>query len=258
LEERVEQAARAAVDLVGAEPLSAGTYDVVCDGPLAALWAHETLGHLAEADYQLGDPAIAAALEPGRRIGPRTLTVSDGPGPATARGHTPVDDEGTAGREIALVERGVVAQARLHDRATAAAFHEQPTGNARALSFRHRPLPRLRTTRVHAGPDTLDAMIAGIGRGVLARGLLGGQTDRLGFSFTPAECLLIRDGQVRGPVRGVVLSGEIFDSLRRISGIGDQVCTADTSASCGKQGQWPLPVSCWSPPIALRGLHVVP
>lgn len=257
LAEQVEQAAATAVDLQAAPPLDAGDYDVVCDGALAGIWAHETLGHLAEADHQRGDSGLIRALRPGHRIGPDFLTITDSPGPLTARGHVPVDDEGTAAKEVVLVGNGIVDTPRVHDRATAAAFRETPTGNARALNFRHPPLPRLRTTIVAAGSHEYDDMISSLGRGLLARGFLGGQTDRIGFTFTPAECRLVIDGQVGKLVRGAVLSGDVLGTFASIDAIGRRVWQGETSASCGKQGQWPLPVSSWSPPIKLRGVRVL-
>lgn len=256
LAERVEHAAATGVDLADAPAAEAGSYDVVCDGALAGIWAHETIGHLAEADHQIGDIELTEALRPGRRIGPPGLTITDGPGLPGARGYVPVDDEGVLGREITLIRDGVLAQPRVHDRATAAIFGEPVTGSGRALSFRHPPLPRLRTLAVAPGTSSEDELVAGVRHGILARGVLGGQTDRLGFTFLPAECRLIRDGQVAGLVRSVVLSGNVLDAFASIDGIGGVQWRGDTSASCGKQGQYPLPVSCWAPPLRLRGTDV--
>ncbi|GAA3422275.1 TldD/PmbA family protein [Streptosporangium vulgare] len=255
---RVESAVATAVDLRDAPVVEAGTYDVVCDGPLSGIWAHETIGHLAEADHQLGDAGLQRSLAAGRRLGPPVLTITDHPGRPGARGFVPVDDEGTGGEPVDLLREGVVARPRLHDRSTAAAFGETPTGNARALSFRHPPLPRLRTIAVAPGAASEEELIGGVGRGLLARGVLGGQTDRAGFTFMPAECREIRDGEVGRLVRGVVLSGEVLGAFEAIDSVGREQWRGDTSASCGKQGQHPLPVSSWAPPLRLRGIRVHP
>ncbi|MEU8193191.1 TldD/PmbA family protein [Microbispora amethystogenes] len=252
----VEAAVATAVDLRAAPVVAPGEYDVVCDGPLAGIWAHETIGHLAEADHHLGDARLQRSLAPGRRVGPSMLTIVDHPGRPGARGFVPVDDEGTAGSAVELLREGVVTRPRLHDRSTAAAFREEPTGNARALNFRHPPLPRLRTIAIAPGAASEEEMIGGVARGLLARGVLGGQTDRAGFTFLPAECREIRDGEVRGRVRGVVLSGDVLGAFAAIDAIGREQWRGDTSASCGKQGQNPLPVSSWAPALRLRGIRV--
>ncbi|MEU8266042.1 TldD/PmbA family protein [Sphaerisporangium sp. NPDC049002] len=254
----IESAAATAVDLRGAPVVEPGSYDVVCDGPLAGVWAHETIGHLAEADHHRGDAELRRALAPGRRLGPSGLTIIDHAGHPGARGYVPVDDEGTPGGQVDLLRDGVVVRPRLHDRSTAAAFGEAPTGNARALSFRHPPLPRLRTIMIDPGTAGDEELIGGVDRGLLARGVLGGQTDRSGFTFLPAECRAIRDGRVGELVRGVVLSGDVLGAFGAIDAIGRDQWRGDTSASCGKQGQYPLPVSSWAPALRLRGLRVHP
>jgi TldD protein len=256
LGEQIGAAAATAVDVASAPVAEPGDYDVVCDGQLAGIWAHETIGHLAEADHHLGDPDLQQALRPGRRIGPDALTITDGPGQPGARGYVPVDDEGVPGQEVTLLRDGIVAAPRVHDRTTAEQFAEAPTGNGRALSFRYPPLPRLRTTAVAPGTASVDELIAGVDNGILARGVLGGQTDRLGFTFLPAECRVIRDGRSAGLIRGVVLSGSVLDAFASIDAVGSGQWRGDTSASCGKQGQYPLAVSSWAPALRLRGIRV--
>lgn len=256
LDQRIHAAAETAVDLVRAPVVEAGVHDVVCDGPLAGIWAHETIGHLAEADHHLGDEDLQRALRPGRRIGSPLLTIVDSPGVAGARGYVPVDDEGTEGRTIDLVRDGVVASPRLHDRTTAGIFGDEPTGNARSVGFRHPPIPRVRTVAISAGDRDEAELVGGVDRGLLAKGVLGGQTDRLGFTFLPAECREIRDGEAGRLVRGVVLSGDVLEAFRAVDGVGRDQWRGDTSAGCGKQGQHPLAVSSWAPAIRLRGIHV--
>lgn len=255
IEAEIDEACRTAVDALTAPACPPGPYDVICDGSLAAIWAHETIGHLAEADHQVPGAPAADGLRTGLRVGPPFLTITDGGGPARARGHVSVDDEGVPARDVDLVRDGVVG-GRLHSRTTAYEFKEEPTGNARAVGFRHPPLPRLRTTWIHPGPHNLAEMIAGTGRGLLASGFYGGQTDRSSFAFTPARCHIIDDGEVKGLVRGVVLSGDIRGTFGRIDRVGDRTWRRDTSASCGKLGQWPLPVSSYAPAIRIRGMDV--
>jgi TldD protein len=254
-EAEVCRTAATAVDLLGAPPVEAGEYDVVCDGPLAGAWAHETVGHLAEADHPIDDE-MADAFASGEAVGPSILTITDGPGTMGSRGFVPVDDEGVVGSDVALVDAGRATGARLHTTHTASAGGDRLTGNARAVDFRHPPIPRLRTIAVAAGPHDLDEMIATTRTGLLAAGFYGGQTDRLSFTFSPGWCRSIVDGQVGGLVRGTTLSGGIVSALAQVDRVGADVWRGDTSASCGKQGQWPLPVSAWAPPIRLRGLHV--
>lgn len=149
------------------------------------------------------------------KLGPSMLTITDHPGRPGARGFVPVDDEGTAGSPVELLRDGVVTRPRLHDRSTAAAFREDPTGNARALNFRHPPLPRLRTIAIAPGAASEEEMIGGVARGLLARGVLGGQTDRAGFTFLPHG--VPGDPRRRGPRPGQ-RRGAVRRRARRLRG----------------------------------------
>ena len=100
---------------------------VVLDPRLAGVVAHETVGHLCEADTQLEDPVAAALAAPGRQLGSELLTIGDDGSVVGLRGTLPFDDEGTPPSNTLLVQHGVVV-GRLHSRETAARFGERPTG----------------------------------------------------------------------------------------------------------------------------------
>src|SRR5690348_16142477 len=83
----------------------------------------------------------------GRRFGKPVLNVGDNGAAPGLRGTLPFDDEGTPTQDTALIREGILA-GRLHSRETAAAMGERPTGNARALSFRHPPIVRMTNTYI--------------------------------------------------------------------------------------------------------------
>ena len=171
-EELFRTAARRAVGLLDAKPVRSGTYPVVLDPRLAGVVAHETVGHLCEADAQLEDPVAAALAAPGRQLGSELLTIGDDGSVGGLRGTLPFDDEGTPPSNTLLVQHGVVV-GRLHSRETAARFGERPTGNARAISFRHVPLVRLTNTYVANGSGTFADLIRDVKLGVYACDAVG-------------------------------------------------------------------------------------
>jgi len=75
--------------------------------------------------------------------------VGDNGAASGLRGTLPFDDEGTPTQDTALIKDGILV-GRLHSRETAAAMGERPTGNARAISFRH-PADRAHDQHVHRG-----------------------------------------------------------------------------------------------------------
>jgi len=250
-EELFRNAAKRAVGLLTAPRVKGGTYPVVLDPRLAGVFIHEALGHLCEADFVAENPEAQAMMTIGRRFGPDFLTVGDDGSAAGLRGTLPYDDEGTPTQNTLLVQNGVLV-GRLHSRETAARLGEAPTGNARALSFRHPPLVRLTNTYVANGKGTLDDLLRDIKLGVYACDALGGQTLLEDFSFTSGYGHMIRDGRLAELVKPVVLAGNLFATLDRLDRIAGDFRWNQMGGGCGKGGQVPLPVSEGAPHIRLR------
>ena len=72
-----------------------------------------------------------------------------------------------------------------------------------------------------------------------------------GIGSLAAAAFMIRDGAIAEPVRGVLLSGNVFVTLGLIDAIGKEVAWGQ-GGGCGKGGQMPLPVSEGSPHIRIR------
>ena len=81
----------------------------------------------------------------------------------------------------------------------------------------------MRDTRIEAGNDTLEDMLAGIDEGVYVIDSKGGQTAVELFTFSAGRAYMIRNGKVAEMVRDVTLSGNLFTTLKNIDAIaGDQ------------------------------------
>ncbi|MEP6573551.1 MAG: TldD/PmbA family protein [Gemmatimonadota bacterium] len=243
-------AARRAVALLQAPAVRGGNYPVVLDPKLAGVFAHEALGHLSEADFIYENPQARTMMTLGRRLGSELLTVGDDGSATGLRGTLPYDDEGTPTRNNLLVQNGVLV-GRLHSRETAARMNERPTGNARALSFRHPPIVRLTNTYIANGQGTLDDLLRDIPLGIYACDALGGQTYLEDFSFTSGYGYMIRDGRLAELVKPVVIAGKLFHTLDRIDRIAGDFRWNEMGGGCGKGGQVPLPVAEGAPHIRI-------
>ncbi len=250
-EELFRTAARRAVSLLDAKPVRSGSFPVVLDPRLAGVVAHETVGHLCEADTQLEDPVAAALAAPGRQLGSELLTIGDDGSVVGLRGTLPFDDEGTPPSNTLLVQHGVVV-GRLHSRETAARFGERPTGNARAISFRHVPLVRLTNTYVANGSGTFADLIRDVKLGVYACDAVGSRHRGDGYSFTAGHGYMIRDGAIAEPVKSVVLVGFVTEMLGAVDRVAGDFRWHQSGGGCGKAGQSPLPVSEGAPHVRLR------
>jgi TldD protein len=243
--------AERAVALLDAPMVRGGTYPVILDPELAGVFIHEAFGHLSEADFVYENPQARAMMTLGRRFGKPVLNVGDNGAALGLRGTLPFDDEGTPTQDTTLIREGILV-GRLHSRETAAAMGERPTGNARALSFRHPPIVRMTNTYIGNGSGSFDDLIRDVKLGVYACGAFGGQTMLENFSFTAAYGRMIRDGRVAELVKDIVLAGNLFQTLDRIERIAGDFQWNQMGGGCGKAGQVPLPVTEGAPHVRIE------
>jgi len=243
-------AADRAIALLAAPRVRGGTYPVVLDPKLAGVFVHEAFGHLSEADFVYENAEAREMMTLGRRFGGPELTIGDDGSAAALRGTLPYDDEGTPTRNTVLVQNGVLV-GRLHSRETAARLGEAPTGNARALSFRHPPIVRMTNTYIANGRGTRDDLLRDIKLGIYACDAQGGQTYLEDFSFTAGHGYMIRDGQLAELVKDVVVAGNLFQTLDRIDRIAGDFQWNELGGGCGKGGQMPLPVTEGAPHVRI-------
>ena len=249
LDDLVQDVARRASALLDAGTVKGGEYTVVLDPVLAGVFTHEAFGHLSEADMVYQNPQLMELMTLGRRFGGKHLNIVDDASLSSLRGSYAYDDEGMPGQRTYLIRDGVL-EGRLHSRETAARMNEKPTGNARAISYRHSPIVRMSNTYIVPGDVTFQDMIADIEEGVYVKDWYGGQTSLEMFTFSAGEAYMIRNGQIAEMLRPVVLTGNVFATLERIDAIGDDL-DMNQGGGCGKGGQSPLPVSNGSPHIRI-------
>jgi TldD protein len=249
-----EVAERAAA-LLDAPTVTGGTYPVVLDNELAGVFIHEAFGHLSEADFVYENAQAREMMTLGRRFGRTVLNVGDNGAAQGLRGTLPFDDEGTPTQDTALIKDGILV-GRLHSRETAAALGERPTGNARAISFRHPPIVRMTNTYIAGGQGTVADLIKDIKLGVYACSAFGGQTLLENFSFTAAYGRMIRDGALAELVKDVVLAGSLFQTLDRIERIAGDFRWNQMGGGCGKGGQFPLAVTEGAPHVRIEAALV--
>ncbi|MEO7994672.1 MAG: TldD/PmbA family protein, partial [bacterium] len=210
LESKCDAAVKKAIEIAGAPVVPAGVYPVVVDPDLCGVFIHEAFGHLSEADHIYENPRWQELLPMGRPMGETFLNVVDSAvGPICEGGAFSYDDEGVRTHQTYLIKQGVL-NSRLHSRETAAALSEDPTGNARALSYRYAPIVRMTNTYIEAGPHSREDMFKDVKLGIYAVGAHGGQTNGELFQFGAEEGFLIRDGQIAERVRNVALAGNLF------------------------------------------------
>ena len=250
LDDKVTDAAKRAVALLDAKSLEGGERTVVLDPVLAGVFVHEAFGHLSEGDNVYENEKLKEIMYMGRKFGGKHLNFTDGAAIPALRGSFKYDDEGTPATRTALVREGELV-GRLHSRETAAKLSEQPTGNARAIGYNFPPIVRMTNTIIEPGEATLADLLAGVNDGVYVRNWYGGMTQHEMFTFSSGEAYMIRNGEIQEAVRPVMLTGNLFETLENLDGVGDDL-DMNQGGGCGKGGQSPLPVSNGSPHIRIQ------
>lgn len=255
LEKEVEEACDVAVDKLDAPKVKGGQYTVILDPRLAGVFIHEAFGHLSEGDNVYEDKNLQKVMVLGREFGRPFLNVYDTGLERGFRGYLVYDDEGVPTEKTYLIREGKLT-GRLHSRETAGKMGERPTGSARCIDYRYPPVCRMRNTCIEPGDASFDEMIADVDLGVYAITASGGQTNGEMFTFTAGNAYMIRDGKLAEMVRDVTLTGNVFQTLKDIDMLGNDLGIHDGPGGCGKAGQFPLPVSDGSPHVRIQNVVI--
>jgi TldD protein len=250
LNQQVEQMAQRAVEMLTAPKVKGGEYTVMLDPVLAGVFVHEAFGHLSEADFVYENDQLRQIMTLGKEFSGEGLNIIDSASVPGLRGSFKYDDEGVPATRTYLIKEGRLV-GRLHSRETAARMKEKPTGNARAINYRYPPIVRMTNTYIEPGTASFEDVIGDIEEGVYAKNWYGGTTSMEMFTFSAGEAYMIRNGKVAETLRPVVLTGNVFNTLKNIDAIGDDL-DMNQGGGCGKGGQMPLPVSNGSPHIRIR------
>jgi TldD protein len=224
-------AAERANKLVKVKTAPGGPYPVVLENKIVGLLAHEAVGHCSEADLVYGGSFLADKI--GKKVASEEVTLVDDGRLPTGFGTMKYDDEGTPTRKTVIIEKGV-ARSFLHSRETAEHFKVTPTGNARAWNFEFDPIIRMRNTYIEPGRCTLEELAEDIKDGFFLKGGLSGQADFTGeFMFGTQEAIRIKKGRFDELLRGVTISGNAFEVLKKADAIGRDFIMR--TGMCGKE-----------------------
>lgn len=242
LEKLVSEAVERTTILFQAVPAPAGEMPVVLGAGSSGILLHEAIGHGLEADFNRKGVSIYAD-KLGKAIAQPFVTVVDDATQIGARGAINVDDEGNPAGLTTLIHEGIL-ETYLHDSISARHFGVAPTGNGRRESFRHAPLPRMRSTYMQNGPHTPEEIIASVDRGIYCQHFANGQVQ-IGagdFTFYVKNGWLIENGKLTRPVKDVNLIGNGPKVLELVDMVGNDLKIDDGGWTCGKDGQ-SVPVS---------------
>jgi TldD protein len=216
---------------------------------------HEAIGHAFEADFNRKNESIFSSRL-GQVICDKHINIVDDGTLMFNRGSINFDDEGVVGQKTYLVREGRL-ESYLHDRISARHYGVAPTGNGRRESFRHLPIPRMRSTYMEGGNASEEELIRSVRRGIYVRDFTNGQVQ-IGagdFTFFVKSGYLIEEGRLTRPVKDVNVIGNGPQALADIVGVADNPVIDNSTWMCGKEGQ-SCPVTCGMPSVLVKELTV--
>lgn len=221
-------------------------YTIIMDQCMTGIFIHEVIGHLSEADsiHNFND------IHRGKKISSELVNIKDMVN-VDARGYQLFDDEGTRCSEQRIIERGKLV-GRMNTRKTAEMYGEVPKGNARSITALHRPICRMRHTSLSNGKTDIEDIIRGKDALIHMIGTIGG-TSGFDFSVTAKHGMVIKDGHIIGRIKAPTIVGNVFEAMEGITHVCSDYKITNFYNGCGKNEQYPLPVSFSAPSICIQG-----
>jgi TldD protein len=224
--------ARDAVELSEAPPLptSDGDVVVVTDPHFNTLLGHEIVGHPVELDRAIkmetayaGRSWLLRDLDDhhvGRRVASPLVTAYSDPA-LPGYGHYRYDHEGTPGRRVVHIDRGVF-RGFMNSRQTAAVFGGEPNGHFKATDAALVPLVRMSTTVFAGGPHDPGALIGDVERGYFLSGhrIPSIAESRENFRISARKVYEIVGGRLGRLYRDGGISADSRDFLVHVDGVG--------------------------------------
>jgi TldD protein len=234
METGIDEAVKEVEELLTAQKVEPGTYDIICDPDMSGLIAHEAFGHGVELDMFVKNRAKAAEFV-NKPVASEITQMHDGARSAEEVSSYLFDDEGTIGTDTVIIDKGIL-KSGISDVLSAMKLGLKPTGNGKRESFERKAYSRMTNTFFKPGNDKLEDMIKSIAKGYILEGFQSGMEDPKNWGI---QCVAMKgreiiDGKITGKiVSPVYLTGYVPDLLKSISMVSDDLVLSGGGA-CGK------------------------
>ena len=273
MEGKIEDLGKLAVELLNAELIEPGVYDIITAPSITGLIAHEAFGHGVEMDmfvkhraksrHYLGKPVASPLVDMHDGAAVHVPAALSKMTEAEANADTSAatmpcvgyffDDDGVLAHDTLIIKNGIL-QTGISDAVSASELHTEPTGNGRRQDPSRKAYTRMTNTYFSPGKDKLADMIASIEHGYMIFDTNNGMEDPKNWNI---QCVAsygreIRNGKFTGKiVAPVVMSGYVPDLLMSISMVSDE-WRIEGSGHCGKGYKEWVPVSDGGPYLKAR------
>lgn len=226
-----EDAARMAVTMINAGFAPQGKMPVIIDNKFGGVIFHEACGHGLEATSVAKNNSVFAN-KIGEKIASDVVTAVDDGTIPNAWGSQNFDDEGHPTQRNVLIKDGIL-KGYMVDYLNGRRLEIKSTGSGRRQSYRYAPTSRMTNTFIESGTLSKEEIISQTETGLYAKHMGGGSVNPATgeFNFNVREGYLIKDGEIKKPVRGATLIGKGSDILKKIDLVGNNLGIAE--GMCG-------------------------
>ncbi|MFH1826399.1 MAG: TldD/PmbA family protein [bacterium] len=219
-----QEAAQRACQLLGAKTIKSQNLPIVLDPTVGIDLLEVLFSPLTAEAVQKGKSLFSNKI--GQQVASAKIKIIDNGRLENALGTSPFDDEGVPTQETVLIENGKL-QTYLYNTYSASKGKAKSTGNASRGGFSTRP--GTGPTNFYISPNsklrTPNSIIRSIKRGLLVLRVMGIHTANpiSGEFSVGASGIMIENGELTHPVRGVTISGNLIDMLMRIEEVGSDL-----------------------------------
>ncbi len=217
-----QEAARRAVRMLGAVPVTTRKVPVVLE-PYVAVGFLGLIGPALTGEaVQKGRSLFAGKT--GTRVASEKVTIIDDGALPKGIASAPFDGEGVPTSRSVLIQDGML-RGYLYNTYSAARDGVQSTGNGVRSSFKGTPEVGTTNFFIAAGNTPVEKIIGEVADGIYVTEVMGMHTaNPISGDFSVGVAgLLIKDGKLASPVRGMAMGGNIIELLAGIDAVGDDL-----------------------------------
>lgn len=224
------EAADKALRMLGARPLSSGGTAAILENGAAADLLEVLAPSFLAPNLVKGKSMLAGKMD--TKIASAGVTITDDPLDPGGSAAGEFDGEGSACRRNLLVERGAL-KGFLADTFWGAKMATETTGSCRRTSAKIPPIAGVSNLRLSPGETSPERLLRELGRGVLLTEFLGIHTaDPVSGDFSVGGAgIRFEGGELREPVRGFAVSGNVLSLLSEVVQVGSDFRWFGTTGS---------------------------
>jgi PmbA protein len=231
-EEIGKEAARRAVELLGAKSITSHKMTLVLDPVVGTQILGVLASTLSSDAVQKGKSLFADKI--GKEVGSKVISIIDNGRLKNGLATSPFDDEGVTTQETKLIEAGKL-NTFLFNAYTANKGKTKSTGNAVRGSFKGTPTVGPTNLYIEAGSKAPDSIIKSVKKGLYITRVMGMHTaNPISGDFSiGASGIIIENGEKTYPVKAITIAGNLIEMLKAIEAVGSDIRFIPFSANLG-------------------------